>query len=518
MDIQENHIHSLENVQEEENDGTRLIKKDETEITPNSFEVSRLLSKFYGIGTILFSVAIYTAVLKGFTGDRKSGLTTPVAYYYMSILFGLSILFMAATFINEYLLYRRNAAAIEKEIAPQSTNVYLKVGLVMFGIVAILFLLIGFMCYFDVPPKYRDAGESYFDMIGLVFHVLQIAYLLRYSRVCFQQKPVFIRFGVMHMIATNVTYWLQLVAFDTVIDFTEDYRNNSFFNFSPYSDGKNVSTLNKICSKTSGYMTACIIEYSIIAATLLQIIWGNVGQVRQPAVEITPVHKHSLKNALYGIATGSVFLVSVIIFGVLSVTLDDERVKHLVLPFSVFRIITFICMLVTVIVCLRSVHRNSCNALGAFPPITFSTNDCTLLLFCLSFFILDDLYSLLAVIVSKNGNALDIFNCVLGLIVFILQSVVIIIGLYDNSVILKRKMLIRQLLMFLFVVNISWWIFSHYELKHEMLFYVIEPSVYTELLWYIINHITTPVVILFAFHSSACIFEIVVSKTNGNDI
>lgn len=83
-----------------------------------------------------------------------------------------------------------------------------------------------------------------------------------------------------------------------------------------------------------------------------------------------------------------------------------------------------------------------------------------------------------------------------------------------------RETRTKQILMFLLVCNITWWLLNTYELKGGDELFALENNYFGDTAWYVIVHFAAPLSILFRFHSTACFFEIwsfgSVSSDNGH--
>ncbi|KAG8306480.1 hypothetical protein J6590_046799 [Homalodisca vitripennis] len=217
---------------------------------------------------------------------------------------------------------------------------YLRMGAVAFGIGSMIYSGLEFGQYFELERDTKchnvllaltPATRMAFIFIQMYFIFLNDEQQMRVTR-----HKVLARFGLMHMIGTNLSVWLNVLVQETkheILTFYNPENNTIEFNHrsKSHSSHENVLAFNSPaealalthqrvtrglksphhiyeCRRTniigslvqdaSPFLFPCTIEYSLICAAILYVMWKNISrlphQLSQPASEqvdkVPPLH------------------------------------------------------------------------------------------------------------------------------------------------------------------------------------------------------------------------------------
>ncbi|XP_033121237.1 proton channel OtopLc-like [Anneissia japonica] len=345
-------------------------------------------------------------------------------------------------------------------------------------------------------------NRAYESIIWVCFYLAQLIYLDRYSQVRFRKFLIYNRFGIMHLLATDILFWFDIVVYDT----KEDYQHPTIHPFcnSSAQDNQDVGS-----ART--YVGAFAVEYCFIAVCLLSSMWSNIGRtvIRRNTENISK-HTYPIMKSLYGIIGGVLVLSLIIALGVCVFIrlcpLCGHYFNITVIIYGLLSLCSLICMINTNLLEEREGE-------GGPKPEEFTSSviyDGVLLMFCLSLFILQTMYTTVSLIIQYKTDGYTTYVIAVCLYFFFPISQAVLLRLWQTHTIdrSRRHRFNMNMIIFLTISNFALWIGEHYQQKLGQLFFTTETKVYGIYLWYIIHHITGPFLILYFFHSSVCLFEI----------
>uniref|UniRef100_A0A914DHY4 Uncharacterized protein n=1 Tax=Acrobeloides nanus TaxID=290746 RepID=A0A914DHY4_9BILA len=131
----------------------------------------------------------------------------------------------------------------------------------------------------------------------------------------------------MHLVATNLWTWVRVIFFEESVMYS--HLINAFSNGSTSHENKNTSTSESITIDGTllGYVYTGLVEYSVIGATVMFIVWNNMKYINHHKIcrDYKEHRKINFNNISYGILLGLVFLASTI---VVLVMYKDLEGKH----------------------------------------------------------------------------------------------------------------------------------------------------------------------------------------------
>nr|XP_042899884.1 proton channel OtopLc isoform X1 [Parasteatoda tepidariorum] len=177
-------------------------------------------------------------------------------------------------------------------------SLFLRIGAIAFGLGTMVYNGLEFGSFFEVPPS----SLCYNVFLGLnpilqmIFTFAQMYFIFVNARLNIQKFKVVARFGLMHIIATNLCVWIRTVGKEALEAIAENQResglgssleelilpfrvteehNNTTLNLSNPCQKQNI--MGSIVSDASPFLYPFIVEYSLIAAAVLYVMWKNIG-------------------------------------------------------------------------------------------------------------------------------------------------------------------------------------------------------------------------------------------------
>ncbi|XP_047111749.1 proton channel OtopLc-like [Schistocerca piceifrons] len=385
------------------------------------------------------------------------------------------------------------------------------------------------------------------DIIYPVYSFFQLFFIFKYSNVIINKLQILGRFALMHCIATSICFWMWTIMRETLLalngynsssenyisvlesespvanlfkklrsvlmDASLESSNNSGVNtfIDPYCS--NYTGMSIIYQNVSPYLYPFSIEYSILIAGVLYIIWQNIGQcgtvtgghcklLMNPESSNLSIHVdcHSANKGLFaGIIVLLTSVVSIILFFVAVTDSNYVTIGVDVHMWTEFAIL--ILMTVTVLFAYWQIITLDVNE----HPI--SLLDDLLLAVCLPAYFFYAILSLYpSVVYSEIVFSIIILLRVLQVLI---QTPFIIDGLRrcSNTRSLRQKKPGREVVTLLIVCNIALWMMQTFEIKssgtkdHRYDFY-------GKSAWTVIGHLPIPLMMFYRFHSSVCLVDI----------
>ncbi|XP_064609588.1 proton channel OtopLc-like [Liolophura sinensis] len=162
--------------------------------------------------------------------QEKHPLLFEVFYIYM---YGGSILFLG--YVYTYLLrtraakkttpsgqsqkkkHRKRKVSVDK-VNSNTGSFYLRLGAVAFGIGSMIHSGLQFGDYFEVEviDPCRHAVFAIRPIVHLMFTFVQLYFVFLNSKMCINRYKTIARFGLMHMVATNICVWFNTIVEETL--------------------------------------------------------------------------------------------------------------------------------------------------------------------------------------------------------------------------------------------------------------------------------------------------------------
>ncbi|XP_046979001.1 proton channel OtopLc-like isoform X2 [Vanessa cardui] len=275
-----------------------------------------VLSAFYAKLLIVLGLAL--PVTSTIQNEIYTNVTSDVFTMYLYV---VSMLFLAYTF------YHLRITKIKKNENTKRIrygSFYLHMGVAGFGVGSIIYSCLQFGEYFDLSGDCQLVIVALKPALRILFMVAQTIFIFSYTDLLDPMRGVVLdRFGLMHLIATNVCEWLNVVIQETRDDIvamaynqpailrytnisgpaklvlTDNILNNTSLeaygneNFTGHKEvfhanltarieawSCNVSDMITPLIRTMNpYLRPCGVEYSLLCSIIIVVIWNDICTV-----------------------------------------------------------------------------------------------------------------------------------------------------------------------------------------------------------------------------------------------
>ncbi|UYV60265.1 Otopetrin [Cordylochernes scorpioides] len=445
---------------------------------------------------------------------------------------------------------------------------YLRLGAVAFGIGSMIYSGLEFGQFFELEAD----SHCYNILYGLtpssrmLFTFIQLYFIFLNTRVTINRHTAFARFGMMHIIATNLCVWLHVLVQETkhqiltlinlnttslipafVLE-AKNLKDKAASNEellggwgvaehltmdeipSHHLDRRSIdhtvyishecrrsNIMGALVQDASQFLFPCTIEYSLICAAILYVMWKHIGQSPAGAnADNSGVSFGSSKQRHYyqvdcakankGLFTGILVLVfSIISLIIFFVLINKPQYKELaVLEAHVAELALYVCTSIAVFIALYQVKelRYSAHRTVELDNILLIVGQSGLYLFTM-FSVIGGHFTM------DQNTVLVLLTGIAGIIQGTLQTIFILNAScrYAATAAQARRKPGREMVTFLLVCNFAMWAINTLETRRadsnpvQMRFYGFWA-------WTIITHVTTPLTIFFRFHSTVCLCDI----------
>ncbi|KAG8196240.1 hypothetical protein JTE90_023798 [Oedothorax gibbosus] len=449
---------------------------------------------------------------------------------------------------------------------------YLRLGAVAFGIGSMIYSGLEFGQFFELEVSSHCYNILYAltPSSRMAFTFIQLYFIFLNSRMAISKYRTFARFGLMHMIATNMCVWLHVLVQETkheiltlitpnstnlipafvleaqqtermhnleqdyILPYAEDFpehTNNSRHHRLQRSIDihgifishgcRRLNIMGELVQNASPFLFPCTIEYSLICAAILYVMWKNIGQFRQVTSGLDSAslsgalvhgsrHRHYYQvdcaKANKGLFTGIMVLVlSIICLIIFFVLINKPQYKYLaILEAHIAELVLYLLTTLAVVIALVQVRELKYN------PHQIMELDSILLVVAQSGLYLFTMFSVIGGHFTIDQNTILVL---LTALVCLIQGTFQTIFILDasrrcagNSDQANRKPG-REMVTFLLVCNFAMWAINTLETRRADS-NPVQMEFYGFWAWTIITHVTTPLTIFFRFHSTVCLCDI----------
>ncbi|XP_015922483.1 proton channel OtopLc [Parasteatoda tepidariorum] len=444
----------------------------------------------------------------------------------------------------------------------ESKHFYLRLGAVAFGIASMIYSGLEFGQFLELQP-----GSSCYNVLygispltRMAFTFIQMYFIFLNSEVCIRKYKSLARFGLMHMVATNLCIWLHVLVQETKhgilnvinVNFTlpltfsvplnmiaevaneenftdyvfEEVSNSTRGNRSVREDIASVilecrrsNIMGELVQEASHFLFPCTIQYSLICSAILYIMWKNIGKQQKSTKSNMTASHHSSYSALQrqynqvyctksnkGLFSGILVLVlsiiSIILFFVF-INKSDYKM-FAIMEAKVTELGLY--LLTSVAVCIALLQTRELK----YSAQLDTELDRILLIVSQSGLYLFTMFSIIGSYFTTDQNTLLVLVTSLACITQATLQTIFILDAFHCSATTTdqvRRMPGRELVTFLLVCNIATWSMNTLQAQRSDS-NPIQLQFYGFWVWTIITHITTPLAIYFRFHSTVCLCTI----------
>ncbi|KAK3599223.1 hypothetical protein CHS0354_012831 [Potamilus streckersoni] len=402
----------------------------------------------------------------------------------------------------------------------EGINFYLRLGALAFAFGSVTLDGFHIASYFETLGM-ESCKSSIFILVyvmHLLFTFFQTFFLFKNHKLVIDKQKARVRFGMMHLMATNIAVLLVTIITETAEDYRlKNYQENKLVNVSKDAVKSCYDDLT-LARTSSPYLFPCTIIYSIIAAGIIYRLYQYIGmkiKQRWPShtslTSSVPQGATSIdcekanKGLFLGLLVAVVTLIAMATFFVF-----ENRISDTNTAIKVFFVTEIALMVVTALGIVWGYVRL---ARLKFLENYFFTVDSVLLIVALAGTYIYLCFILISVAseIGSHGvtGILSIITIILALIQATMHTIFVLDGLCrcaENDEQMGQKPG-RAVVTFLLVCNLALWVVSMFEVKKTQVVQI-HIDFYGILAWNIINHLCVPLLIFFRFHSAICLSKI----------
>ena len=229
---------------------------------------------------------------------------------------------------------------------------YLRVGAIAFGIGSMVYSGLEFGQYFEL--KKDDRCQNLLIAVNpaarMLLTIVQMQFIfLNTKELNMTRYKVISRFGLMHLVATNLCEWIYVLVEETkheIENFMEQHSMNNetshlihkrATSVSIFVECKRTNIMGRLVQKAAPFLFPCTIEYSLICAVILYEMWKKI-KMRDPSTRehqdsIMGHHRHKdvrqlsvdCSKAHRGMFAGILVIVLTIISLIMFYVLKEEK-------------------------------------------------------------------------------------------------------------------------------------------------------------------------------------------------
>nr|CAI5866622.1 unnamed protein product [Callosobruchus analis] len=403
---------------------------------------------------------------------------------------------------------------------------YFRLGVTGFGIGSVIYSSLQFGQYWEFSADHECDNwmNACKPLMRIIFVLLQMLFIFSHSNFLDVQKSKLIaKFGLMHMIATNLAEWFLVLVEETRQDIYMSTKmmaaclkpnisrqmNEQFIGSKSFQITYNLydhklkclksDIMQTILLKAEPYLAPCTVEYNLLSVVILLLMWknnctnhhsdGSASEQRH----LSDREKHQRGNLMYshrsqshfsvdcaqahkglfgGLMALAVTIISLIMF--FELVTHQERKDAAILQVNVWEAFLFVAGTIAVIFCIAALRD---------VELCKKKNDLEL--------------EHLLLLVTQWGVYMY----------FLFQIIGDAWGRRCKTEQQMRKKPGRQLVTFLLVVNIALWVVNRLK-NNRSVSHPNQMDFYGVLAWNIITHVSMPLVVSYRFQSTVCFYEI----------
>ncbi|XP_033103267.1 proton channel OtopLc-like isoform X1 [Anneissia japonica] len=439
-----------------------------------------------------------------------------------------------------------------------ASNKYVNVGLLFFGCGGCLWAIMRTALYVELGEPCYSNAMAFGSILSVTFTMLQIYFFWRFSSVCLVRWTPLCRMALMHLVATNLSIWIRTLIEETWEDFlVKTFKFDSYgggysskkekggeygaektaylYGSAPYTGektdlfyGSSYNSTNQTtelyqCDKGEGlskavyyaskYLYSFTVEYSIMAAGLAYVMWQNINR----RIEHSHDHHapHTNHDYTFSFECGLLLGVLTTMCGVIILILNIIYTKDVTkkdMSFETYHGYRIFLNIICSIACgmaFYGIYKGGWKYEHVEGPMHHF--DVSMLFLCVAGSFLQSLFTFVAAVATLGTYqhaGLLLFDEMTHMAQTVIQMVLMLAAMSRKPPEDFKETRTKQILMFLLVCNVAWWILCSYELKGGYDLFEMENEYYGSSAWYVVIHLAAPLEILFRFHSTACFFEI----------
>ncbi|XP_063223412.1 proton channel OtopLc isoform X8 [Bacillus rossius redtenbacheri] len=429
---------------------------------------------------------------------------------------------------------------------------FLRVGAIAFGLGTMIYNGLECGAFFEVPfdsPCYQIL-RGINPVLQMVFTFMQMYFIFMNSRLNIHRFKVLARFGLMHIVATNLCVWIRTLVLESLKEVmsyktrsSEDYyaSNETFSlldavprealtaNLSALASDTcdRVNIMGTIVQDSAPYLFPFIIEYSLIGAAVIYVMWKHIGcnpryggeddlehrlEVMLSRRAVAMAHAQHGHVDCVGASKGLFFGLLLLVGSLICLILFFVLIPHPTLGMlAIYLADVSHCVLMTLSIVAIIIGFIRVQNLKFRAEEQSDLNDILLRVSAFGLFVYS-VFSVIAGSLAAFTHKPNLLVMVTGLL-SVLQVVLQLLFIADIA---RRRVHLpehdrtkpgRQVVTFLLICNVTMWIIYTFEMQKVMA-NPVQLDFYGFLAWAIIQRVTLPLCIFHRFHSAVTLAEI----------
>ncbi|KAF5282177.1 hypothetical protein FQR65_LT02874 [Abscondita terminalis] len=434
---------------------------------------------------------------------------------------------------------------------------YLRMGAVAFGIGSMIYSGLEFGQYFELETntKCHNVLLALTPATRMAFIFIQMYFIfLNNEQMKIYKHKLAARFGLMHMIGTNLSVWLNVLVQETKHEILTFYNpeNNSLrishrlnykssvINFpntefpeeththhivarglkGPHRiyECRRTNVLGTLVQDASPFLFPCTIEYSLICAAILYVMWKSISKLQPPnsmggklktefAFRKSPHHysvdcARAHKGLFLGILLLVLTIISLILFFVLISRSEFSGLA--VIEVNICELSLYGMTTLATIVGMWQVRQLK------FDGSRNLQLDNILLIGAQTGMYIYSMFTIIGGQFTIEKNTILVLITALASLLQTTFQTIFVLDASRRSCVTPdqiRRKPGREIVTFLLVTNLAMWLINTLE-KSRADSHPIQLHFYGLWAWTIITHVSMPLAIFYRFHSTVCLCEI----------
>ncbi|XP_033337771.1 proton channel OtopLc isoform X2 [Megalopta genalis] len=434
---------------------------------------------------------------------------------------------------------------------------YLRMGAVAFGIGSMIYSGLEFGQYFELEQntKCHNIMLALTPATRMAFIFIQMYFIfLNNEQMKVYRHRVIARFGLMHMIGTNLSVWLNVLVQETKHEILTFYNpengslrishrlggkgNLHFGGHVYYHHGGQVriprglkgphhmfecrrtNIMGSLVQDASPFLFPCTIEYSLICAAILYVMWKNISKAGFTQPMVPPGsrhHAHAYRRSPHHYSVDCARAHKGLFVGILILVLT---IISLILFFVLISRPELVGFAVTEVnICELTLYGMSTMAtlIGMFQmrklrydgSRNLELDNILLVAAQTGMFIYSTFTIIGAQFTLAKHTVLVLVTALASVLQTTFQTIFILDASRRSVATAKqiRKKPGREIVTFLLVTNLAMWAINTLE-KSRAESHPVQLHFYGLWAWTIITHVSMPLAIFYRFHSTVCLCEV----------
>ena len=483
-----------------------------------------------------FAIAVLFLVAANVNTDENARLNIHgqlSMYVYLTAVHVFAITWMFVS-LWRGILWRRTEQS-KNQLIPER----LLSGIMFFGLGSSFMSMVELIQYLDeyVARPHCNISENntmlFYYSVRTVFVYVQLYYFYKLSHL--PEKVIlhfYEHFLFMHLIAVNLGTWVVTFVYDSAEELNEHseegkhaengtiHNSTKLFmarhwgtvvNTSETACFKTVESLESAAKKMEPYLYTFTMEYCLISAGLLLNAWMSLGNETDQQANGNSANAEAPKSTprvstlwRFGFVFG-LFYIPAFVAIVLNLLFSDDEEQDQII-YAVMEFLFFLSIFIASLIGFCPLKKKSNQAQ------THGEVDVLLLGVALIGVVFLDMLIIIASICQWYKSPGFAICLILTNIMEIISSI-----MFASFVQIAFKFdekdsdfapTIREVVSFLFMLNICFWALYTFEVKKSKDILNIVEQFYTERVWFYLSHFAYPLAVFFHFHGAVCMVEI----------